>query len=380
MRRIAIGCQGGGCHTAFTTGALGAIIREQLVHGDFEIVALSGTSGGAIAALLAWYGILVDGGKAALDPLDRFWREGFPRGGAARLAPDRIANAAYVRSLRLPVSAGISPYTTGWLLNVLPSAARKPLLPWLDTHVGLRTMLEHYVDFARIPQLVERDGRRHELFVGAVEVLTGDFTAFRGTDPAFGVEAVAASGTLPEIARATVIDSGRYAGVYWDGLYSQNPPIRELFQSGASVAGPDEIWLIRINPRSRGEEPQNLNDIADRRNELAGNLSLEQELSHARFVNRLVGALEESRQAIKAAGGEGAPQRFEECALVRELQRCRPVVLPEPIAMAPAVADGLDYASKFDRDPGFLAKLIDHGATQARAFLARWRSGEQGAA
>ena len=78
MRRIAIGCQGGGCHTAFTTGALAAIIREQLVHGDFEIVALSGTSGGAIAALLAWYGILVDGGKAALDPLDRFWREGFP--------------------------------------------------------------------------------------------------------------------------------------------------------------------------------------------------------------------------------------------------------------------------------------------------------------
>lgn len=101
-------CQGGGCHTAFTTGALAAIIREQLVHDDFEIVALSGTSGGAIAALLAWYGILVDGGKAALEPLDRFWREGFPRGGAARLLADRIANAAYVSALRLPVSAAVS--------------------------------------------------------------------------------------------------------------------------------------------------------------------------------------------------------------------------------------------------------------------------------
>lgn len=375
MRRIAIGCQGGGCHTAFTTGALGAIIREQMVHGDFEIVALSGTSGGAIAALLAWYGILVDGGKAALDPLDRFWREGFPRGGAAQLLADRVANAAYVRSLRLPVAAGVSPYASSRVVNALPRFGREFWLPWLDPHTGLQTMLEHHVDFARIPALVARDGGRHELFIGSIEVLTGDFVAFRGTDPAFSVDAVVASGTLPEIARATVIESGRYAGVYWDGLYSQNPPISELFHPGPRVAEPDELWLIRINPRTRAEEPRNLSDIADRRNELAGNLSLEQELSHARFINRVVGALEESRTGAKAAG-EGAAQHFESCALVQELQRCRPVALPEPIVMAPAVADGLDYASKFDRDPKFLAMLIDHGAAQARTFLARWRSGE----
>jgi len=64
MRRIAIGCQGGGSHTAFTAGALSAIIRDQLETGDFEVAALSGTSGGAIGALLAWHGILVDGGRA----------------------------------------------------------------------------------------------------------------------------------------------------------------------------------------------------------------------------------------------------------------------------------------------------------------------------
>lgn len=375
MRRIAIGCQGGGSHTAFTTGALGAIIREQLVHGDFEIVAISGTSGGAIAALLAWYGILVDGGKAALDPLDRFWREGFPRGGAAQLLADRVANAAYVRSLRLPVAAGVSPYASSRVVNALPRIGREFWLPWLDPHAGLQTMLEHHVDFARIPELVERDGGRHELFVGSIEVLTGDFVAFRGTDPAFGVDAVVASGTLPEIARATVIKSGRYAGVYWDGLYSQNPPISELFHPGAAVADPDEIWLIRINPRTRAEEPRNLSDIADRRNELAGNLSLEQELSRARFVNRLVGALNETRACL-AAVGEGAAQQFESCALNQELKLCRAVALPEPIVMAPSVADRLDYASKFDRDPAFLAMLIEHGAAQARAFLARWRNGE----
>jgi NTE family protein len=39
-RRIAIGCQGGGSHTAFTAGALAAIIRDQLETGDFDIIAL----------------------------------------------------------------------------------------------------------------------------------------------------------------------------------------------------------------------------------------------------------------------------------------------------------------------------------------------------
>ena len=94
------------------------------------------------------------------------------------------------------------------MLNVLPAVARRPLLPWLDAQAGLRGLLEQYVDFSRIPALVEDDGGRHELFVGAIEVLSGNFTAFRGSGPGFGVEAVVASGTLPAITQATVIQSG----------------------------------------------------------------------------------------------------------------------------------------------------------------------------
>ncbi len=45
-KRIAIGCQGGGVHTAFTAGALKRVLSEQ----RHEIVALSGVSGGAICA------------------------------------------------------------------------------------------------------------------------------------------------------------------------------------------------------------------------------------------------------------------------------------------------------------------------------------------
>jgi NTE family protein len=54
-RRIAIACQGGGSHTAFTAGALKKLLEDKDAEGhEFEIVALSGTSGGSTCALLAW--------------------------------------------------------------------------------------------------------------------------------------------------------------------------------------------------------------------------------------------------------------------------------------------------------------------------------------
>jgi hypothetical protein len=49
---------------------------------------------------------------------------------------------------------------------------------------------------------------------------------------------------------------------------------------------PDEVWVIQINPTGRDEEPDTTETIADRRNELAGNLSLYQELP---FIERING-------------------------------------------------------------------------------------------
>ncbi len=56
-------------------------------------------------------------------------------------------------------------------------------------------------------------------------------------------------------------------------MSSQNPPIREL-----PGAKPDEIWVIQINLQKRDIEPRSMPQILDRRNELAGNLSLNQEI------------------------------------------------------------------------------------------------------
>ena len=85
-----------------------------------------------------------------------------------------------------------------------------------------------------------------------------------------------------------------------------------------------------------------MTEIADRRNELSGNLSLIQELYFIQKINELVrtGAL---------AGTKYREIAVETIALDRDL----------------------DSSSKLDRSPDFLADLMALGEQQAEAFLAR---------
>ena len=55
--KIAIACQGGGSQTAFTAGVLISLFNNKVFEKK-EIVSLSGTSGGAVCAALAWYALL----------------------------------------------------------------------------------------------------------------------------------------------------------------------------------------------------------------------------------------------------------------------------------------------------------------------------------
>src|ERR1700744_645094 len=72
-RRVAIACQGGGSHTAFTAGVLARLFEDDLCEHD--VVGLSGTSGGAVCALLAW-SALREGDRGAVGPLlQEFWAD-----------------------------------------------------------------------------------------------------------------------------------------------------------------------------------------------------------------------------------------------------------------------------------------------------------------
>jgi NTE family protein len=92
VKKVAIGCQGGGMHAAFEVGVLTEILKnidEQKKQNDiqFELVGLSGTSAGALCALMAWYGLAPKDGRLgseqeAVDKLKHFWKDFVASNGA----------------------------------------------------------------------------------------------------------------------------------------------------------------------------------------------------------------------------------------------------------------------------------------------------------
>src|SRR5690554_1462404 len=76
-KRIAIACQGGGSQCAFVAGALKGLLAQS-VDERFQIVGLSGTSGGALTAAVAWMGLLAraHGDRTPIeDRIIAFWRD-----------------------------------------------------------------------------------------------------------------------------------------------------------------------------------------------------------------------------------------------------------------------------------------------------------------
>ena len=62
---------------------------------------------------------------------------------------------------------------------------------------------------------------------------------------------------------------------------------------------PEEIWIIQVNRAQHDDVPERPSDIFDRRNHLAGNLSLQHELQLIEMVNMLLqeGALTDEFRA-----------------------------------------------------------------------------------
>src|SRR5689334_14074636 len=139
----------------------------------------------------------------------------------------------------------------------------------------LRALLEKHL---RLHELPAPRPAQPKLLVGATNIQSGERTVFDGET--LDYDELIASAAVPLLYRAV---KARNA-LYWDGLFSTNPPVRE-FTDLAEL--PDEIWVLQINPQRRAEEPRNVRDIVDRRNELAGNLSLAQELYFIDRVNQL---------------------------------------------------------------------------------------------
>src|SRR5215207_788573 len=160
--RVAIACQGGGSHTAFTAGVLERLLGAEELAG-IEVVGLSGTSGGAVCALLAWSALL-----------EAFWADN-----SATSPLEQLVNAWVMWAAKLEglvVLPAVSPYDT-----------------WTSTSAleEFRAMLERRVDFGRLA--APAGDAAPMLLVGAVDVLSGEFKAFNSRHDKITADTILAS-------------------------------------------------------------------------------------------------------------------------------------------------------------------------------------------
>jgi len=334
--KIAIACQGGGSHTAFTAGVLKKLLEEG-VHQKYDLVGLSGTSGGAICATACLYGLLKTANGSAEPPCK--WLVDFWKANSANSPWEKIFNAMAIGTYRM-IQQGIipsytaDPYHTDWIKSFWKSISPR------DDFLDFKLMLENHIDFDELQTLIKPSSPR--LFLGAVDLLSGDFKVFDSIEPnEIRAETLMASAGIPTLFKAVEIDGT----AYWDGLFSQNPPLGKFLHCDFKQR-PDQIWVIKINPLKRKAIPQTGEDIIDRRNELSGNLSLYKQIQFIEFINHLI----------------------EKNVFKEELKDKYKTVTIRWIAMSEEVTDRLDYTSKLERDAEFIDKLMAEGEKQAEIF------------
>jgi NTE family protein len=356
-------------HAAFEVGVLTEILQDIRERNRFEVVGLSGTSAGALCTLMVWYGLAPKIGSAgsapaAIDQLNRFLD--------VFTASTRVERALNQFSSLVLRMQGTEAPVLGFCPPTFSLNPRGAISQVVNAGLPLLGVRRQYFDFdemlaAACPQFNDIDWRKLQtrLMVGASEIINGVETVFdsdcniegqggKHTEPTathrwrkrlpLTLPGVAASGSLPTLRPAEEIDGG----YYWDGLYSQNPPVREFLASVRKEYVPDEIWIVRINPQQCERVPTSIAEIEDRQNELMGNLSLNKELDFILCVNDWIKEY-----------GEGFAKDYKH-------------VTVRSIKMTQQTAAELRFSSKFDRSRGFVDRLRTEGHAVARDWLSRW--------
>jgi NTE family protein len=256
-KHINLALQGGGAHGAFTWGVLDALIED----GRLAFDAISGTSAGAMNAVVLADGLDRGGAEAARTQLENFWKGVSREGGVASDVDDVLSRLMGFWHMPSPFAylqqfSGLtSPYDLN-PLNINP----------------LKGMLEQLVDFKRVQAC---DSPR--LFISATNVRNSKIKIFTGKEVT--ADAVMASACLPYLFQAVEIGGE----AYWDGGYMGNPALFPFFDD----TGSDDILLVQVNPIRREEVPKTASEIVERVSEVTFNSSLLREFRAIDFVNRL---------------------------------------------------------------------------------------------
>ena len=227
--------QGGGAHGAFTWGVLDALLAAPRI--QFE--GLSGTSAGAMNAVLVAEGWRKGGRDGAREALDRFW---------SALGKNPALGTLIQGEGESIGLSGTGKFLMQWAGRFSP-AQMNPF----DLN-PLRDLLIRHVDFNAL-----RDQSPFKLFIAATEANSGKVRVFRETE--LSADVLLASACLPKIHRAVTIDGEPY----WDGAYSANPAVYPLFHACRSC----DILLVLLTPLKYEATPASVADITERALEIS---------------------------------------------------------------------------------------------------------------
>lgn len=352
--KVAIACQGGGSQTAFTAGVLKGLV-DCGVGRDIEVVSISGTSGGAVCATLLWFGFWKNDQPLWRRLID-FWQDNTPQNWAESAFNDmiiqglRMVNAGLMPAYQLSPSSPVARS----MVSMLTAGARAAF-------TDFPALLGKYIDFDEIARWGPRS-ERPVLVIGAANVTTGKLVKFVSRHEPIRREHVLASCCVPSIFPAVRIGDD----LYWDGLFSDNPPVEELIRDRSVGATnlPEEIWVIKINPTASLSRLDDSADIIDRRNQVEGNISLFQQLEHVQMINDMI-MLDAFRPDWLAQYEVKAPIRIPKSFSV---DADKPYHIPW-IEMPEEVQAHLSYEGKIDRSARNINALIALGEAAARTFL-----------
>jgi NTE family protein len=259
-KRINLALQGGGAHGAFTWGVLEHFLSDERI----SIEGISGTSAGAINAVMLADGLARGGADEAQKRLADFWRAASSTGNLPTLQRTVLERLLSFTPLEgTPVQAwfdAVSRYFSPYDINPLN------INP-------LKDLIERFVDFDAL-----RADSGLQIFVSATNVQTGRVRIFPRAK--LTADAVMASACLPLLFRAVEID-----GVpYWDGGYLGNPVIFPFFRTTTT----EDVVVVQINPLVRQATPMSSSEIMNRINEITFNSSLIGEYRAIEFVARLI--------------------------------------------------------------------------------------------
>jgi NTE family protein len=259
-KKISLALQGGGAHGAFTWGVLDHLLED----GRITIEGISGTSAGAVNAVMLADGLARGGRQEARKRLAEFWRAASLGGnlpGPQRAVLDRLLSFLPMHGLPMQnfvdgLSRHFSPYDFN-PLDINP----------------LKDLITRSVDFDVVRAFTDL-----QLFVSATNVHTGAARVFSREE--ISADVVMASAALPFVFRAVEID-----GVpYWDGGYSGNPAILPLVHSDAGT----DVLVVQIIPAESLTTPTSARDILHRVNDITFNSSLAAELNTIAVIDKLI--------------------------------------------------------------------------------------------